>query len=149
MDNLSRQLDEKTLNQAEQMMLCTTEDEILAMFEGIRPGLAGLYKHSPHAAALGRAQALMHEMAAIIRRLTAENQALRASADGPLTEVAMVCTACRKPVTQSPAWTGWGHREEADDAACQTDPIMAMVAAGNEKIPFDMARPAMSVQIHD
>jgi hypothetical protein len=37
----------------------------------------------------------------------------------------------------------------ADEGTCSNDPVAvtAMVAAGNESIPFDVAKPAMSTQL--
>jgi hypothetical protein len=66
-----------------------------------------------------------------------------------LTEVAMVCTRCRKPVFRSTLGAGWVHLSMADEGTCSNDPVAvtAMVAAGNESIPFDVAKPAMSTQL--
>ena len=50
----------------------------------------------------------------------------------------MVCTLCRKPVRRVPGrWAAfiWEHESAGDQQACLVAPVMAMVAAGNEKVP--------------
>lgn len=62
----------------------------------------------------------------------------------PLTDVEMVCTACRKPVYQYTTSSGkkhWCHENDADHNTCPAVddevPVFAMVAAGNERIPVE------------
>lgn len=94
---------------------------------------------------------------AAARALAAHLNALAAEADERQAEqrcqwdVEMVCTACRKPVGQTCGYGPiWYHLTDDDVDGCPTrgqGPIKAMVAAGNEKIPFDLAKPAMSGQL--
>lgn len=63
----------------------------------------------------------------------------------PLTDVAMVCTACRKPVERVPDddWVSWRHVSADDGLDCSAvnwGPVKAMVAEGNEKISNEEKR---------
>ena len=61
-----------------------------------------------------------------------------------ITNIPMVCTACRQPVKDRGTADGtcfWAHIEATDDTRCPAlraaRPVKAMVAAGNGNIPAD------------
>jgi hypothetical protein len=93
-----------------------------------------------------------HQLAVYLLEQSAEAEMREDDRRGdgdPRIDVPMVCTACRKPAVQSKYGPGWLHGNPDDASACPrtTAAITVMVAAGNETIPFDVAKPAMSVQI--
>ena len=68
----------------------------------------------------------------------ARKAAARATApdDDCLTDVPMVCTICRKPVTRGETTGLWFHSDTSDPERCsRTVPVKAMVEAGNENVP--------------
>lgn len=144
-DGYLADIDARTLEQAHAMIPLTAGHQILEYFASIDPRMAELYKDSPYAAALGRAQALMGEMVAIINRQRArieEWDLAEARGLDPLADVDMVCTSCRQPVTlcSNDRCSGhWKHVSNDIAISCQIErgdePVKAMVAAGNEKIP--------------
>jgi hypothetical protein len=92
----------------------------------------GWFVGSPEHAVLKGAMA---EHAELTAEVLAE---LRARWDGKLTDVPMVCTTCRQPVSQS--GNAWLHSSPADARTCAAlrvtpdTPVKAMIAAGNEKL---------------
>ncbi|HEV2451633.1 MAG TPA: hypothetical protein VGS62_06885 [Streptosporangiaceae bacterium] len=91
-----------------------------------------------------REQKIEHDASAAERLITCDLPRLRGylpiealaelEADGPLTDVPMVCTKCRTPVLRASG--GWYHVSQEGSRLCgQAGPVKAMVAAGNENVP--------------
>jgi hypothetical protein len=110
-------------------------EQLIAGCEADMHRTSGWFVGSPAHAVL---KAAMAEHAELSAEVLAE---LRARWDRALTEVPMVCTACRKPVSEAEDNAGrrmWLHDFPADGGLCPRldGPVKAMVAAGNENVPF-------------
>jgi hypothetical protein len=151
--------DRKQIDRARRMAALRTTDELRAYYAAEYPEgnpAHDLIQNEPLAAFFGGAAAAFQDLLWIIERQAATIAHLTGAQadDDSLADVPMVCTVCRQPVEQisGPGGEGalWAHDITRMADPCRGNrPIKAMVAAGNEEIPLDLAKPALSVRLGD
>ncbi len=133
-------MDQVIIDESAAMAALENASQIRAFFLTTRDRLpAG---DDPWAGAFGRLQSDVRALLGIIDRQRDEIASLSVlpleTADDDEITVAMVCTACRKPVSKTLGRGTWVHENTDDYLACPVPdgtPVKAMVAAGNESVP--------------
>lgn len=152
------EFDRACIRRAREMAALVTTDDVLAYYAAKYPEghpSHDLLQAAPLAGFMGGATGVLHDLLAIIDRQAAVIAHLTGQPedeDPRLTGVPMVCTACRRLVEDacgSGGARGWQHVNPGHSIECPNSgsPVKAMVAAGNERIPLDLAKPAMSVRL--